>query len=186
MPGGRLRSQLLITSRCLGWCGERGSERGSLPLNNLELNWMSHFLNQRTTAGFNSFSARKLCRLSLQPARAVPPLPRASVSVTRPGGTAGAQLPPSAAAPHSKGETPTPPSPAALRIPKPLSVSEGLCGSPAPTGVWDPHVEGKKGRWVPPAGAQGREVFALRFPFSRHCFSLFSQRNSVCRNARQC
>lgn len=59
MPGGRLRSQLLITSRCLGWCGERGSERGSLPLHHLELNWMSRFLNQRTTAGFNSFSARK-------------------------------------------------------------------------------------------------------------------------------
>lgn len=174
MPGGRLRSQLLITSRCLGWCGERGSERGSLPLNNLELNWMSHFLNQRTTAGFNSFSARKLCRLSLQPARAVPPLPRASVSVTRPGGTAGAQLSPSAAAPHSKGETPTPPSPAALRIPKPLSVSEGLCGSPAPTGVWDPHAEGGKGALGSPRGRAGTRGICAEIPFLPTLFfSLF-------------
>lgn len=170
MPGGRLRSQLLITSRCLGWCGERGSERGSLPLNNLELNWMSHFLNQRTTAGFNSFSARKpagspssrhgLCCLP----------PRVRVRVRdRPSGTRRAQLPRFVTAPHSKGETPTHPhpSPAARTPPKPPSAAA------APPRVGSPR-----------RGGEG--VLALRFAFSRRCFSLFSQRNSVCRNARQC
>lgn len=136
MPGGRLRSQLLITSRCLGWCGERGSERGSLPLNNLELNWMSRFLNQRTAAGFNSFSARQRAVLLFIPhrPRRISPAPT-SVCITRPLGT---RTPPECAAPpssctHAKREDSSP-------HPQPQLLSEapsalGWVGSPYTEGV---------------------------------------------------
>lgn len=190
MPGGRLRSQLLITSRCLGWCGERGSERGSLPLNNLELNWMSHFLNQRTTAGFNSFSARKPCRLSFQPARAVLPLPpRVRVPDTALGVRSSPQhLQP----PHSKGETPQPFISCSHRPKTAQGGRGGLrphygSGIPTPGGeemLGSPRPGGKRGAGIPPAGAQGPSLLALLF--LNIVFLPFSQRNSICRNTRQC
>lgn len=147
MPGGRLRSQLLITSRCLGWCGERGSERGSLPLNNLELNWMSHFLNQRTTAGFNS------CRLSSQPPRPALPLPRVFVSVARPSATAGCAGPPTTCRPPSKGGDPH-------TAPKPLRAAGRVC-SPS-GGVGSPRRRGK-GEWGQRGDSLFRDVVFLPF-----------------------
>lgn len=170
MPGGRLRSQLLITSRCLGWCGERGSERGSLPLNNLELNWMSHFLNQRTTAGFNSFSARKpagspCSRLWLCCFSPACPCPWHGPRV--PGVRSS---PHQLQSPQATGETLTPSMPSCSHCPK---APRRCRASLQPHhGGWDPHAEGRRGGEMPPQRPRGTSA-AIRV-FATLFFSLFS------------
>lgn len=111
---------------------------------------MSHFLNQRTTAGFNSFSARKPRRLSFQPTRALLPLPpRVRVADTALG-FPGCSAPPITCSPPIQRGRPPHPSISCSQHPK-----APQRGSAAPPRGWDPHGEGGRGAGIPTARGEG-------------------------------